>query len=315
MRRLGAVLFVLFFLFCCVISAGEYYGWKTPRWSEIESVLGLDTAPAAVPAAAAGQTEIHFIDVGQADATLIRAGDEWALIDAGDTDGADRLVDYLKSAGVTRLHCVVMTHPHADHIGGMPEILDAFPVDNFILPDFSLYEKKLTSGLLEQTLEKLRTQKANGCVVTTARRGLEITLGSGSLKVLLAGVKTDNINDLSVCLKFVDGGFSCLFTGDGEGPVEKELLAVEPDLRADIFQAGHHGSSTSNSARLLEAVRPAYVVISCGAGNSYGHPHAEALARFEKIGATILRTDTQGSIVLSPAEGGGIAVKTEKGSG
>ncbi len=295
----------LFFVFCCVITAGEAYGWQTPRWADIEAALGVAPAPAATTD---GQTEIHFIDVGQADATLIRQNDEYCLIDAGDVGTADQLVAYLKSAGVTKLRCVVMTHPHADHIGGMPAVLQNFTVDEFILPDFTKLSFEPTSSILASTLQELQKQKQNGCKVVTAERGQEVAIGDGTLRVLLAGVETDNTNNLSVCTKFTAGSFSCLFTGDGEAAVEKELLAVEPDLRATLFHAAHHGSSTSNTAKLLAAVKPSYIIISCGLDNSYGHPHAEILKRFQQSGAAIYRTDHNGSIVVSVSPGGEITV-------
>ena len=295
-----------------LITAGEKYGWPLPRWSEIEAALGITDLPTAT---ANSDTTFYFIDMGQANATLIRQGEEFALIDAGEIGEGDRLVEYLKAAGVTRLRCVVMTHPHSDHIGGMPQVLASFPVDEFLLPDFSLLDETPSSDILTQTLEALEIQKQNGCKVETAARGMQIPVGEGELRVLLAGVETDNANNLSVCTKFVVGGFSCLFTGDGEKEVEEELLAVEPDLRADVFLAAHHGSRTSNTAKLLEAVRPDYIIISCGLDNSYGHPHAEVLQRFEEIGAAIYRTDQQGSIQLSLDTAGKVSISCAREGG
>lgn len=307
--RLRLLLGGLLLFFCCVITAGEYFGWPTPRWAEVMAWLQLDDPPAFVTD---GDTELHFIDVGQADATLIRQGGSYALIDAGDWGDGDALVEYLKQAGVTRLDCVVMTHPHADHIGGMPEVLQSFEVGLFLLPDFSLLPKPPSSALLTRTLEELQRQQANGCVVQTAARRQKIPLGAGSLQVLLAGVEGENLNNLSICLKFSADGLDCLFTGDGEREVERELLAVEPDLRADLFQAGHHGSSSSNTAKLLAAVDPQYVIISCGQDNSYGHPHREVLQLLSEMQVQVLRTDQLGSIVFSVKGDAGLQIFTEK---
>ena len=304
-RWLSLAVLVLIFAFSGLITVGEKYNLPLPRWSQIEALLGITDAPVST---ADSPTTFYFIDMGQANATLIRQGEEYALIDAGDLGDGDRLVEYLKAAGVSRLRCVVMTHPHSDHIGGMPEVLAAFPVDEFILPDFSLMEKTPSSDILTRTLEALGTQQQNGCNVSTAERGMRIPVGEGELRVLLPGIETDNTNNLSVCTKFTVGGFSCLFTGDGETQVEKELLAVEPDLKADVFLAGHHGSRTSNSKAFLEAVQPDYIIISCGLDNSYGHPHAEVLDRFEATGAAIYRTDQQGSIQLSVDTDGTVSV-------
>ena len=132
-----------------------------------------------------------------------------------------------------------MTHPHADHIGGMPEVLEAFPVERFLLPDFSLMDELPTSAVFQRTLEALEKQKENGCEVLTAARGQEIRSARGRCGYCSPGSRTDNTNNLSVCAKFTAGKFSCLFTGDGEEAVEQELLAVEPNLGANVFQAGH----------------------------------------------------------------------------
>ncbi|MEG1932845.1 MAG: ComEC/Rec2 family competence protein, partial [Pygmaiobacter sp.] len=246
-------------------------------------------------------TEIHTIDVGQGDAALIRQGEHWCLIDAGTKESAQSLVDYLNAVGVRKLDCVIMTHAHADHIGGMPAVLRAFEVERFVLPNFALSETP-TTKIFQQTLLALKTQK--NCKVETATSGAEIVLGEGTLTVIGAGIKTDGQNNTSICTRFVAPGVTYLNTGDAEQEAERALLASGVPLKADIFKAGHHGSDTSNTAAFLTALAPRYVAISCGAGNDYGHPHKEVLERLATVGAEVLRTDLAGSIIFSVPQSG-----------
>ena len=131
----------------------------------------------------------------------------------------------------------------------------------------------------------------------TARAGDVFPLGEGTLTVLGDGVAAENLNDISLVTLFEAPGLRCLSSGDGEKAVEDAVLASGADVHADVFKAAHHGSSTSNTQAFLDAVRPQAVVVSCGAGNSYGHPHSEALAAFANVGAQVYRTDTEGTII------------------
>lgn len=246
------------------------------------------------------QTFIHTIDVGQGDATLIRQNGAYCLIDAGTKESADRLVAYLQEQGVQKLDLVIMTHAHADHIGGMPEILASFAVDRFIMPNFSLSEVP-TTVIFEKTLKALNDQP--DCEVQTVQLGERFALDNATLTVVGAGVRGDGQNNTSICTLFEAPGVRYLNTGDAEKEAEAELVKSGQSLRADIFKAGHHGSSTSNTAALLAAASPRYIVISCGAGNDYGHPHAEAMSRFADTNAVISRTDETGSVVYTVTNG------------
>lgn len=244
---------------------------------------------------------VHVIDVGQGDATLLYADGEYALIDAGTPESAYTLVAYLRKAGVQSLRYVFMTHPHADHIGGMQAVVEGFDVQNMILPDLALAPYPTTSlfiGLLE-------SMEARGTPTQTVQPGATYPLGTGGVTVLHTGLATqDNYNLLSPGLLFEAGGLRVLATGDGEKDNEAAMLASGVSLAADVFLAGHHGSSTSNRDDFIQAVGPRVVAISCAAGNSYGHPHAAPLKSFDNIGALVLRTDKDGSIVLWPGADG-----------
>lgn len=279
------------------VSVGSGVG-AAPTWQEIYTAVGL-ADPLPVSDLPADADAVHFIDVGQADATLLQSGGEYCLVDAGDTDSEQALMNYLEQRGVTRLKLLVMSHPHADHIGSMAAVLQKIEVEQVLLPDFDKAPYP-TTRLFETVMQAIED---SGAAVTTAGAGQSFPVGNGSLRVLAAGVETDNYNDLSQVLLFESGELSVLLSGDGEKPVEQAALETGAVPQADVFKAAHHGSDTSNTLDFLRAIRPQYVVISCGLGNSYGHPHAGALERFEQVGAQVLRTDQDGSVVIAATEG------------
>ena len=253
--------------------------------------------------------EVHFIDVGQGDATLIKCGGETLLIDAAEEDKGTALRYYLKKQGVEKLNYLVLTHPDSDHIGSADVILTKFPVENVIM---SYYEKESTSYRnLKDTLEYQRIEPQ------IAEVGQSFEVGSARCTVLGPVQEYEEVNNASVILLVEHGENSFLFSGDAEAEAEKDLLeyvesgSVESmesmenvekripreGLQADVYKAGHHGSSTSSTESFLDAVNPSYAVISCAAGNEYGHPHDEVLERFEERNIQVYRTDKQGTIV------------------
>lgn len=313
-KRNQKVTIPLVLLFLVVVATGLIFGEERinvniPGFDQLASLAGLNAAkPSPTISSGNSDTEVHVIDVGQGDAMLIRQGDQFALIDAGVPQSAEKLVNYLKAVGVQKLNCIIMTHAHADHIGGMPQVLAAFPVDRFVLPDFTVSEVP-TTRIFEKTLDALEAQP--NCQVETAKVGTEIPLGEGTIAIVGAGVKSDGQNNSSVGTRFVAPGMRVLNTGDAEVKAEQALVDSGIELSADVFKAGHHGSTTSNTEALLKAASPRFIAISCGLNNDYGHPHAEIVERFAALGAQVARTDEQGSIVYSVTENG-IAVRTER---
>jgi beta-lactamase superfamily II metal-dependent hydrolase len=270
--------------------------------------LGVTQAQQVPATGLSSPVSVHIINVGQGDAALLEAHGEFALIDAGPPEAADVLVAYLRGAGVARLRYLFMTHPHADHIGGMRAVVEAFGIDRAVFPNFELAPLPTTSTF-ENLLEAL-TDRA--VPVETARQGVVYALGGGSVRVVHAGLATpDNYNLLSLGLLFEAEGLRFLDTGDGEKANERAMLESGQPLDAQVFMAAHHGSSaTSNTRAFLEAVRPGVVVVSCGAQNSYGHPHSEALAVYAGVGAAVLRTDEDGHVVVQPNGRGGVVYAT-----
>lgn len=240
------------------------------------------------------QTSVHFIDVGQGDCTLIRSGADSVLIDGGITDMGDTVVKYLTSAGVTKLTAVIATHPHEDHIGGLPAVLRAFDTDALYLPNQTAltpsYEALLQAA--EQTQVSVQVPTPS----QTLSFGQNVTL---TFLAPTLDASYDNTNNISIiCLLSADG-HHVLFTGDAEAQAEQDLLKTGVSLKCDVLKVGHHGSSTSSTDAFLTAAAPSIAVISCGRYNEYGHPHAETLERLRTHGAQIHVTAQEGTFVYS----------------
>ena len=243
-----------------------------------------------------GTMELHALDVGQADCTLIRTEAGYVLVDTGEAVTARRVVAYLRRAGVDRLAYLVLTHPDSDHIGGAPTVLAAIPTDAVILPRLHESDRPQTEAYLalEEALAASETR------VIEATAGDIMRVGALQLTIL-APLHDDyeDINDYSVVVRMDFGTTSFLFTGDATAPVEAELLEKYTDelLRGTLFQAGHHGANTSNTKDFVAAVAPEIVVVSCGA-NAFGHPSGEALVSYALAGATVYKTGEEGTIVF-----------------
>ena len=270
-----------------------------------------DPAPAVSQAVSseAGLT-VYYVDVGQGDCELLESDGEYLLIDAGgDGDHNGAVVDFLDQLGVEKLDYVIATHPHADHIQEMDDVINAYEVGTFYLPDVTT-----TTATFERMLDALDSRSVN---VISPQPGDSFTLGSCTAQVLgPVEIDEDDLNSNSIVLRVTCGDTAFLFTGDCTAEEEEDILGwlgSNPSaLAADVLKLGHHGSSTSTSAEFLEAVSPTYAVISCGVDNSYGHPHWETMEALEGIRAEIYRTDTMGTITAR-SDGQTIAFTAEQG--
>ncbi len=252
-------------------------------------------SPYLEPAAPSGELEVHFIDVGQGDAILLRCDGETALVDAGTPDCRDSLLEYLEGQRLKDPKYIFASHPHADHIGSMAAVIDAFGCQTFVMPDMVSYTRSFEN--MVDSVERC------GARTQLGKAGDTFELGQAQLELLWPGegYETDDPNNISLVLRVTYGPYSFLLTGDAESPVEQEFAPHTP--RTTVLKAGHHGSRTSSSKTLLNAVQPEYCVISAGAGNSYGHPSDSVLKELEKRGCQIYRTDLQGTIVFTVEEG------------
>ena len=246
---------------------------------------------------------MHVIDVGQGDSILLQSGEYNILVDAGPNSAEDELISYLNSAGVDRLDCLVLTHPHEDHIGGADLVIDTFDIDTVLMPDCTA-----TTKAFENVLDAMEEK---GLGVTVPERGDNFSLGKLDFTVLApAGNDYDETNDFSIVLKVEYENTSFMLTGDAETLSEQEILdKFDSDfLKCDVLKAGHHGSSTSSCEDFVLAVAPRYAAVSCALDNNYGHPHKETRTLFDELGIEWYRTDYDGNIVFV-SDGENVGVK------
>ncbi len=235
------------------------------------------------------QLTVSYLDVGQGDATLIRKGSFCMLIDAGKNTMGTTVVECLKKQGVSQLDILVGTHPDSDHIGGLDDVIENISVDTVYLPQADKETKTFRD--VEEALQQA------GKEAMMPEIGKEY-LYDGNVMIRFLGPQRDyaGANDNSLVVQLAYGKNRFLFMGDAEEQAEKDILKKGFDLECDVLKVGHHGSYTATSEDFLKESDPAYAVISCGRDNSYGHPHAEVLARLEDEDVQIYRTDTMGTV-------------------
>lgn len=233
---------------------------------------------------------VAFIDVGQGDSVLIECpGGEKILVDGGPRDAGKKVVDYLRRQGVRELDLLIATHPHSDHIGGLPEVVRNFPVKKFIDPG-----KEHTTRDYEELLLLVRDRKI---FYELGRAGNEYRFGEVRLRILSPpGELFDDINDCSVVTELRYGDIAILLPGDAGEEAELRMVSENRLSRCQVVQPAHHGSRHSTGEDLLHRLRPEAAVISCGRDNPFGHPRQEVLDRLEAAGCDIHRTDQRGDI-------------------
>ncbi|MFL6496472.1 MAG: MBL fold metallo-hydrolase [Nitrososphaera sp.] len=258
---------------------------------------------------------MSFIDVGQGDSILvILPNTKTLLIDGGERQSSDKVLSTLREHGLSYIDVIVATHPHADHIGGLIDIINTVNVGQ-VLDSGQVHTTQTFEDLLDAIYNKqipLRSVSEGESINLDPTVKIDILNPPANIP---DGANNEaEFNHNSVVLKVTYGNFSALLTGDMEERSEAGLVSKNATiLDADILKAGHHGSRTSSSLAFLNAVTPEVVIISLGAGNTYGHPHQEALDRISASGAEhLLRTDIDGTITLTSDGGGNYSILTEK---
>ena len=233
---------------------------------------------------------VHYIDVGQGDSELVCCNGEYMLIDAGEPDASDAVLEYLDRHGIDKLDYLVCTHSHSDHCGGLDAVVERLDVGTVFTspyagdsPSYEIFTDAVYDAGLELTVPEL---------------GESYRLGEASFSFIGPVEDYDNTNDDSLVLRLEYGDTSFLFTGDMTAKAEKDLINDGASLRCDVLKVGHHGSSGSSCYQFLYEAQPGIGVISCEKGNSYGHPHEETLSRLDDADVTVYRTDLEGSIVI-----------------
>ncbi|MDD2361650.1 MAG: ComEC/Rec2 family competence protein [Oscillospiraceae bacterium] len=267
----------------------------------------LSSAPSSVPSSAGSLLEVHIIDVGNADAILVYNRDDSLLIDAGENDDGDDVVNFLRSHGVKSLDYAIATHPDADHIGGMDTVIEEIPIETFIMSDLpeNIIPKTKTYRDLMAALD------SKDLNITPARAGDSHPLGDAVLNILGPTGVFNSTNSMSVVCRIDHGIRRFLFMGDAEKDAEDVLMASKADLKADFIKIGHHGSRSSSQEKFIKAVDPQYAAISCGGKNRYKHPHAQTLELLSFLEIVYYRTDIFGTIALV-SDGSYIKFNTEK---
>ncbi len=238
---------------------------------------------------------VTFIDVGQGDSTLFKSpGGKFMLIDAGTTQAGTKICDYLENNGVEEIEYLILTHPHEDHIGSADLVVDSFDVKNVIMTDVE-QPSSAYSSLVDSLVQSKNTKSTN---IVKPEKADVYNFDGLSVQILSDGSAYDDINDTSIAVKVTYDQTSFIITGDAGTKVEKQIISDFANLKADVLKCGHHGSSTSNSKKFIQAVAPMFAVVSCELDNSYGHPHFETLKYLSDAGVAVYRTDYDGDIMF-----------------
>ncbi len=249
-----------------------------------------------------GRLQIYALDAGQGDSLLVVSPEgKSVLIDAGPIQAGDDVVAGLQKRGIRSLDLAVATHPHADHIGGMRQMLDKIEVKNFLDSG-----QNYPSNEYERLLRTIRDKRIK---FISAKKGMKFELDSGVVLTVLnpqgdgqritkvrSGGSVENAN--SIVLRLSYGDFSMLLTGDAEFETEALMMKSGAPLRARVLKVGHHGSRHATSGKFLDEVNPEAAIISCGNDNKYGHPAQPALDRLRRANVKVYRTDLSGEIAV-----------------
>lgn len=247
---------------------------------------------------------VHYISVGDADSTFVICDGKTMLIDGGNIGRGDIVTEYLDKLGVKTLDYMVGTHPHADHMGGLSEVLEKYPVGTVYC---SVDESDL--GVFQYFQREVESR---GKRIQAPKKGFQFSLGSAKVTVIgpTPGKDYSELNNTSLVLRIDYGQTAFLFEGDAQSEAEAEMIASGVPLNATVLRVGHHGSNDSSSAAYLEKVKPKYAIVSCGK-NKNNHPHKTMLKRLKKVGAKVYRTDTNGH-VLAKSDGHTVKITTQK---
>ena len=259
-----------------------------------------------------GSLRIYFLDVGQGDAILIRTPEgKDILVDGGPDDMVLEKLDEALPFWDRYIDIVVLTHPHADHINGLYEVMKRYKVDFVLEP--SIDKKPESMVYFNNSVETLIGSES----IINPIQGDSIVLGDGLVMNFLypfePDLKEEDLNDTSLIFRLSYGKIDFLFTGDATEKLEKKI--IKENLESEFLKVAHHGSRYSSSSEFLEAVRPLISIISVGKDNKFGHPTQDAIDRLSDVGSKFIRTDISGTVRVDVDKYGIWKIKCSKGCG
>lgn len=292
-RRVAAVSVAIVLLLSVLITVNDgRYLPQIPSWHTLFAWFGFQE-----PTIPEGELCMTVLDVGNADCILLQSGEHSALIDAGENDDAEEILQALRLRNIKRLDYVIATHADADHIGSMDEVVRDVEIGSFLSPS-SVWENREDTRACRELLTALEECRVE---TATAKYGTACAIGEATLTVISGwhGREYEDDNDSSVICRVTFGEHIFLLMADVSAAVERQLVKDGIAVDADVIKVSHHGSASSSDPTFIEEVSPEYAVITCGAGNSYGHPHERTLDTLEECGATVYRSDVNGDVSIT----------------